>query len=135
MHGYRTLGDHPGIRGVIFLIAGLAQAAQNRSYAACSEKVSATVTHKTSRKVKNGRVYELNVAYEVDGTAYEKWIGVSADAYEACDVGSRYEICCKPQNPKHAVDPRNLNPRNARTVLIIGAALTAVGIAMFLISR
>lgn len=121
--------------GVIVLIAAMAQALQNRSYAACSEKAEATVTHKTSRKVKNGRAYELHIAYEVDGNAYEKWIGVNADAFAATEVGSKCEVLYKPQNPKRAIYPANLSPRNVRTVLIIGAALTAVGVALFLLAR
>ena len=121
------------LAGIILLIAALAQAVQNRSYAACSEKAAATVTHKTSRKTKNGRSYELLVAYEVNEIAYEKWIGVRAEDFNVVNTGDPFEILYKPQNPKHAVSPASIRPRNVRTVLIIGAALTAVGIALFML--
>ncbi len=71
------------IAGVIVLIAALAQALQNRSYAACSEKMQVTVAQKTSRRVKNGRVYELYVNYNVNGIDYERWIGVGADEFNS----------------------------------------------------
>lgn len=121
--------------GIIFFIVALAQSAQNRSYASCSERVSATVTNKTSRRTKHGRAYELYVTYNVDGADYERWIGVNADTYDAVNEGGQYEIYYKPQNPKCAVNPENLNPKNVRVIFIVAATATVLGIVLFLIGR
>jgi len=41
------------------------------------------------------------------------------------------EISYKPQKPKQAVSSKALEPKNVRVVLIVGAALVAVGAALY----
>lgn len=121
--------------GIIVLIAGAAQAMQNRSYAACSETVMGTVTRKRSRNVKNGKSHELTVSYTVDGTAYEKVVGALLTEYNAINEGDEIELRYKPDNPKKAVRPEMLKPRNVKIVLVVGAVLIIAGVALFFIGR
>lgn len=124
-----------GFAGIIVLIAGLAQAAQNRSYAACSEAATGTVMRKRSRYVKNGVSHELTVSYTVGGIAYEKVVGALLSEYEQIAVGDAIDLRYKPDNPKRAVRPEQLQPKNVRIVLIVGAVLLAAGVALYFIGQ
>ena len=119
--------------GGIFLIAALAQGLQSRSYVACSETTKATVENKTSRLVKNGRVYELYVKYTVDGTTYEKWVGSKADEFSDIHEGEKIDVRYKPGDPKKCARPFQLAPKNGKVVAILGAASVAVGVALYLL--
>lgn len=123
------------LTGAILLICALAQWLQKRSYSACSENVSATITRMRKRNVKNGVAYELTCAYTVDGTSYEKVIGVTRTEYEALCEGRKYELLYKPADPKRAVRPQNLNPNSTRILLLVGFAVTVVGVVLFLLGR
>ena len=65
------------LAGIILLIAGLAQYAQNRSFTACSENIAATITRKRKRNVNNSVSYELTASYTVNGSPYEKTVGAT----------------------------------------------------------
>ncbi len=120
------------LAGVIVLIAAFSQWLQNRSYAACSASVMATVTRKTSRVTKRGRVYELYVAYTVDGVPYEKWVCSKADEFDGISEGGQVELRYKPRAPKHCVRVWQLSPKAVRALFIVGAVLTVVGVALYL---
>ena len=119
--------------GVIVLIAGLAQLLQNRSYADSCE-VQANITGKHSRRVKNGVAYELYTEYAVDGESYKKTVGVTAQEFDAVGAGDTVTLRYKPKNPKCAVPPSTLNPKNARVVLIVGGALTVLGAVIIVLN-
>ena len=130
-----AVGIMLGFAGIIVLIAGLAQGAQNRTYAACSETVKGTVTRKQSRNVKNGKSHELTVSYTVGGIAYEKVVGALLSEYNQIAVGDAIDLRYKPSDPKKAVRPGQLQPKNARVVLIVGAVLLVAGVALFFIGQ
>lgn len=124
-----------GSAGIIMLISALAQAIQNRSYAQCSLPVNGRVTQKRSRNVKHGMVYEFTVTYTVDGIVYERIVGALPEEMSRVDIDDGIELLCKPDNPKRVVRPAQLAPRNVKIVLIIGAALTVAGVALFVIGQ
>ena len=123
------------LAGIIVLIAAAAQAGQNRSFAACSETTIGTVTRKRSRNVKNGKSHELTVSYTVDGTPYEKVVGALLSEFESIAEGDNIELRYKPDNPRKAVRPEQLNPKNVRIVLIVGAVLLVLGVVLFFIGH
>lgn len=123
--------------GIIMLIITLAQFLKNRAFKN-AQRVTGMVTRK-ERNVRGGKnrttVYELTLSYTVDGTAYERAVHVLRDEYEAVDVGGRYEVLYRPDNPQKIMRPGNEDSRNVRTLLIMGVAVTAVGVVLILTGK
>lgn len=110
--------------GVILAISGLAVILKKRSYDQCSEPVTATVVYKHAHNGKNGKVFELQVAYTVNGAEYKKYLRTNGEDYASRNEGSKVELLYKPENPKNAVRPMDEKDNKSGIVLlIIGAVM------------
>lgn len=122
------------LAGVILLIAGAAQALQNRAFRD-AQMVTGTVINKRSKQMKNGRAYLLKLSYSVDDIAYERELGVSKTEYDGIELGQPYEVQYRPDKPKKILRREDTAPKNAKVILILGTVLLVVGVAMLFIIR
>ena len=124
-----------GLAGIIMFIITAFQAARVRFFTNDSEEVAAKVTKKYTHRRKNGRSFELTLEYSVDGTQYKKMLEVNSNTFSGSIEGAPITILYKPNNPKRIAVPSEINARNIRILLIVSAALTAIGVALFFIGR
>lgn len=122
-----------GLAGIIMLICAAVLALKQRSFRACSEPVTAQVTEKHSRHGKNGKIYELKVAYQVNGIEYQRYLRTAPQLFNSLTEGDPLELLYKPQNPKNVILPDALERGGLRKLLLIGLVMTAVGVAMYLL--
>lgn len=99
------------LAGIILLIIGAAQAAQNRAFRN-AQTVTGTVIYKHSHKQKYGIAYLLKLSYTVDGTEYEREVGVTLTEYDAIELGDRYEVQYRPTSRKEYCACRTLTPKS-----------------------
>lgn len=123
-----------GFVGVILAISGVAVLLKKRSYDQCAEPVTATVVYKHAHSGKNGKVFELQVAYTVDGREYKKYIRTNGADYNSQNEGSQIELLYKPGNPKQAIRPLDGNDaKSGKSVLIAGAVLIVAGVILYFV--
>ena len=60
---------------------------------------------------------------------------MTEQTFQATAVGGKYDVLYRPHLPKKAVNLENLRPRTVRVVVILGAALTALGAILFVIGQ
>ena len=124
-----------GLAGIIMLICAAVLGLKKRTFSSCSEHVTAQVAEKHKRRGKNGVIYELRVAYRVDGNDYKKYLRTTGEEFNRLTEGDPLELLYKPQNPKNVLRPDAMDSRSIRVVLLIGAGLTVIGAALFFIGQ
>ena len=125
-----------GFIGIILALSGFLIIMRKHSYDQCSQPVTATVIYKHSHSGKAGWVFELQVVYGVNGIEYKKYMRTSGEDYDLQYEGSKIDLLCKPGNPKRAVRPLSQKDvKNGGILLIIGAAMIAVGVVLFIMGQ
>lgn len=124
-----------GLSGIILLLCAAVLELKKRSFSACSEPVTAQVAEKHQRRGKNGVIYELRVAYRIDGNEYKKYLRTTGEEFHRLAEGDPLELLYKPQNPKRVLRPDAMDSRSIRIVLLIGVGLTIIGAALFFIGQ
>ena len=130
-----ALGILLGLAGIILLICAATLGIKKRSFSACSEPVTASVMEKHKRRGKNGTIYELRVAYKVDGADYQKYLRTTGEEFAQLKEGDPLELLYKPQNPKNVLRPSAMDGPSIRVVLLIGIGLTVAGVVLFLLGQ
>lgn len=114
------------------LIVAAALGLKKWSFTVSSELITTQVTKKYTRNGKNGNIYELKVAYNVNGTNYEKYLRTSLWEFNRLKEGDPFELLYKPRNPHNVLRPDAMDKHSIYMVLSIGIGMTVVGLALFL---